>query len=173
MKKLIWIHGAIAGLIAGGVLAYSTSMWYKTGSYEGSMLVGYASMLIAFSLIFVGIKTQRDKYNGGSISFGKAFTTGLWITLIASSIYVIVWLISYYCFIPDFMDKYIEQTLAKASAAGATDAEVASQKEQMAAYQKMYNNPLFVVLSTYAEIFPVGLIVSVISALILRRKKTS
>lgn len=170
MKKLIWIHGIIAGFIAGGVLAFTTAIWYNTKSYEGSMLVGYASMLIAFSLIFVGVKTQRDKYNGGVISFGKAFKTGLWITLIASSIYVIVWLISYYFFVPDFMDKYIEQMATKAKAGGATESEITVQKEQMAGYQEMYKNPLFVILLTYAEIFPVGLIVSAICALILKRR---
>lgn len=173
MKKIIWINGTIAGLIVGAMLAYSTIIYTKTQSYPGSMLIGYASMLIAFSLIFVGIKTYRDKYNGGIISFGKAFTTGLWITLIASSIYVLVWLICYYFFMPDFMDKYVEQMLNDAKTSGASDADIASQRSKMASYQEMYKNPLFVILLTYAEILPVGLVVSLISALILKRKVTA
>src|ERR1017187_9822075 len=70
------------------------------------MLIGYASMLVALSLVFVGIRNYRDKYNNGVISFGKAFKIGIMIVLIASTIYVVAWLIDYFFFIPDFMEKY-------------------------------------------------------------------
>ncbi len=108
MKKNIIIYGLIAGIIV-SVLMLSTVNYIShcegNVDYGTSMLIGYASMLIAFSLVFVGIRNYRDKYNGGVISFGKAFKIGSMIVLIASTIYVVAWMIDYFFFIPDFAEK--------------------------------------------------------------------
>ena len=170
MRRIILICGLIAGLIVSSTMVYSMILCYRSNKFEGNMLLGYASMLIAFSMIFVGIRSYRNKYNQGVISFGKAFRIGLFIALVASSIYVIVWLIDYYLFIPDFMDRYTTHILNQAKSSGATEAEMVTKTKEMAMYTDMYKNPLFVILLTYAEILPVGLIVSLISALILKRK---
>lgn len=143
---------------------------YSSGNFEGSMLLGYASMILAFSLVFVGVKNYRDKYNGGIISFGKAFRIGLYIILVASTLYVLVWLVDYYVFIPDFMDKYSAHVINKAQNSGASANEIAAKTKEINTMKEMYNTPLMVVLLTYMEIFPVGLIVSIITALILKRK---
>jgi hypothetical protein len=103
------------------------------------------------------------------VSFGKAFRIGLYITLIASTFYVITWAIVYNFFLPDFMDVYTQQTL-RGMAATATPAEIQETTAEMAKYKEMYKNPLFFALLTYMEILPVGLIVSLITALILKRK---
>jgi hypothetical protein len=134
------------------------------------MLIGYASMLLAFSLVYVGIRNYRDKYNGGVISFGKAFKIGLTIVLIASTIYVVAWLIDYFFFIPDFMEKYAVHELDKLKAAGTSQAEIDKQTKEMANFARMYKNPFFNAMMTYVEILPVGLIVTLISSLILKRK---
>jgi len=133
-------------------------------------VLGYAAMVAAFSFIFIGIRNYRNRYNGGVITFGKAFKTGLYITLTASTIYVAVWLVDYYLFIPDFLDKYVPHVLKELKAGGATEPELAEKATEMADFKEMYKNPLFVVLITYMEVFPVGLIISLISALILKRK---
>ena len=132
--------------------------------------MGYTSMLLAFSMVFVGIKNFRDKYHQGSISFKKAFLIGLYITLIACTMYVIVWMIDYHYFIPDFMDKYSAHMIAQAKASGANQADIDKQIAEMAKFKEMYKNPVFMILMTYAEIIWVGLIISLISALILKRK---
>jgi ABC-type sugar transport system permease subunit len=170
MKKIVIICGLIAGCIVTAMMVISIAMCYRTGEFEGSVLLGYASMLLAFSLIFVGIKNYRDKYNGGMISFTKAFKIGLFISLIASSMYVIAWLIDYYFFIPDFMDKYSSYIIKQTKAGAASQLEIDSKISEMASFKEMYKNPLMVVLITYAEILPIGLIVSLISALLLKRK---
>lgn len=170
MKKIILVCGLISGLIVSAVMIYSTASCYNSNDFEGNMFLGYASMIIAYSLIFVGVKTFRDKYHGGKISFGKAFRIGLWITLIAATIYVVVWLIDFYFFIPDFMERYAAHMLNQAKNAGATAAELAQKAAEMNSYREMYKKPLFVILLTYAEIIPVGLVVSLIAALILRKK---
>jgi len=106
MKRNILICGLISGAIVAILMVFTSMACYKNEDFESSMVLGYASMILAFSLVFVGIKNYRDKFNHGEVSFGKAFKIGLYITLIASTMYVVVWLIEYYLFIPDFMDKY-------------------------------------------------------------------
>jgi amino acid transporter len=171
MKKNNLVFGLIAGGIVSIIMAIGVATTYQSMDFDRGMVIGYASMVIAFSFVFVGIKNHRDKYNGGVISFGKAFKTGLWITLIASTVYVAVWMVEYPLFFPDFMDKYSEHMIAKAKESGASLVEIESQTAEMTMYKDMYKNPLFVILFTYFEILPVGLVVTIISALILKRKE--
>ncbi len=172
MKKIVLVCGLISGLIVTAMMVITVAMCYRTGNFEGSMALGYATMLLAFSLIYIGIKNYRDKHNNGIISFGKAFKIGFYITLIASTIYVLVWLVDYYVFVPDFMDKYSELMINKTKQEGASQIEIDEKTAEMASFKDMYKNPLMIILLTYAEILPVGLIVSLISALILKRKST-
>lgn len=160
----------ISGLIITAVMVYSTAMCYAQQDFEGGVLRGYASMILAFSLIFIGIKNFRDKHNNGVISFGKAFKTGLLIALVGSSMYVAAWLVEYYFFFPDFMDTYSEHMLNQARVEGATQMELDQQVSEMAMYKDMYQNPLFVILLTYAEVLPIGVLIALVSALILKRK---
>ncbi|MEO6723463.1 MAG: DUF4199 domain-containing protein [Ferruginibacter sp.] len=169
MKKVVLVYGIIAGLIVAGLMAFSTSYFCSKGDFEGGMIYGYSAMIVAFSMIFVGVKSFRDKHNGGVIKFGKAFKIGLFISLIASTIYVISWLINYYFFMPDFMDKYAAVMLDKAKATGISAGELAKQTADMAQMKEWYKNPLFVILMTYVEILPVAVVVTLISALVLKR----
>jgi len=170
MKKNVLVFGSLIGIIFASFMVYAAAECYTNPDMESNDVAGYAGMIAVFSFIFIGVKNYRDKYNGGVITFGKAFKTGLYITLIASTIYVGVWLIDYYIFIPDFLDKYIPHVLKEASRQGATQAEVTEKAAQMASFKEMYKNPLFVVLASYAEVFPLGLIITLVSALILKRK---
>jgi Protein of unknown function (DUF4199) len=170
MKKIVIVNGLIAGAIAAAMIIMSMSIFHDKGNLEGGMLFGYASMLLAFSLIFVAIIRYRNKYNDGVISFGKAFQIGLYITLIASTIYVVAWLIDYYVFIPDFAEKYAAIMIDKLKASGASAVEIAKQTKEMDEFKVMYKNPVMVVLFTYIEILPVGLILTLIASLILKRK---
>jgi hypothetical protein len=173
MRKNIIIYGLISGAIVSIIMIFTTNyISHCEGNvdYGISMLIGYASMLISFSLVFVGIRNYRDKYNAGVISFGKAFKTGILIVLIASTIYVIAWLIAYFFFIPDFMEKYTAHELTKLKASGASQAEIDREAKEMADFAIMYKNPFFNAMMTYIEILPVGLIVTLISSLILKRK---
>jgi hypothetical protein len=173
MKRIVIIYGLIAGAVVSAFM--STTMLIaasdeKVHTGASSMVVGYLGMLISFALIFVAVKSYRDKQNNGLISFGKALGMGLLISLIASTLYVITWAIVYQNFLPDYMDKYcaamIEQ--AKASLSGsALQAEI----DEINKAKEMYATPLGFTLFTYAEILPVGILVSLIAALVLKRKK--
>lgn len=171
MKRIVLIHSLIAGFIVTLMMVITTAMCYNSSDFEGNMVMGYATMILAFSLIFIGVRTFRNKYNNGTITFGKALTIGLYITLIAASIYVVVWLIEYYLFIPDFMDKYTVHVLKQAKEGGAGEAELTKKAAEMARFKDMYKSPLMVILITYMEILPVGLIISLITALLLKRKQ--
>jgi len=170
MKKNVLLFGAIAGLITSAWTVGATSLCYRSGNFEGSMFLGYASMVIAFSMVFVGVKSYRDKYNHGLISFGEALKIGSLITLVASTVYVLTWLVDYYIFIPDFMDRYSAHMIADAQKSGESATRIAEKTSEIAKMKDMYNSPVWVVLFTYMEILPVGLIISVIAALILKRK---
>ena len=171
MKKTVLIYGIIAGLISTSLFIGLMLLGKAGHDFKNGMIYGYTLMILAFSFIFVATKITRDKYNGGVISFGKAFRIGLYITGIASTIYVIVWLIDYYFFIPDFAEKYSAHVLETLKASGASEAEITKQTAEMAKFSEMYKNPFFNALITYSEIVPVGLIVSLISALALKRKR--
>ncbi|MDB5150707.1 MAG: hypothetical protein JWQ57_4727 [Mucilaginibacter sp.] len=173
MKKNVLVFGSISGLIIAATGGISGALCYNNPNFQGNMWVGYGSMLLAFSLIFVAIKNYRDKYNEGIISFGKAFRIGLYIVLITSTVYVLIWLIEFYTFFPDFMTKYVAHILNDAKAHGATDAELKQKAAGMATYVKMYQNPFGVIVLTYMEILPVGLVIALIAALILKRKNAS
>jgi len=105
MKKLIWTYGLIGGFISTiGYLIMAGSGEITAEAMQNGMIYGFTSMIIAFSLVFIAIKTYRDKHNGGTITFGNAFKMGLYMALITSTIYVLVWLIAYYNFYPDFAE---------------------------------------------------------------------
>ena len=171
MKKNVLVFGLISGVIISTMMVISIGMCMRNQDFEGNKFVGYAAMVAAFSFIFLGVKNYRDKYNSGVISFGKAFKVGLYIALVASTLYVVAWLVYYYNFVPDFMDHYTQFVLRQAKRGGASDASLQETAAEMAKFKEQYKNPLLVILITYVEILPVGLIIALISALILKRKQ--
>ena len=172
MKKNILVFGSISGIIVGTLMALSL-FWANQGhDIKEGMLLGYASMVIALSLIYVGVRNFRDKYHDGVISFAKAMKLALGITLIASTIYVVFWLVEFYVFIPDFMDKYTAAHILQVKSSGLSQADIQKEVAQMESMRDAYDhNPLVVVLYTYLEIVPVGIIISLLTALLLKRKR--
>ena len=171
MKRTILICGLIGGLISVGWFLLSEQFFSFNMSMNTRMYFGYATMILGLSVIFVAIKNYRDNYNDGVITFGKAFKIGLFITLIASTVYVVVWMIDFTWFIPDFFDKYRSHMLTEMKAHGATAAEIQTKMTELNNGAELYKNPLFNALFTYMEIVPVGLVISVIAGLILKKKK--
>ncbi|HET8798060.1 MAG TPA: DUF4199 domain-containing protein [Thermoanaerobaculia bacterium] len=170
MKKTVLTFGLAAGLVLSATLLISMPLVLdKTLTFDNAEVFGYASMLLAFLLIFFGIRSYREN-NGGSITFGKAFQTGILITLLASAAYVVTWQIYFFNWGQDFTRQYTEHSLAKLKADGASDAEIAAMAKEMADFSRMYRNPLFNSAITFLEVFPLGLVVTLVSAAILRKK---
>ncbi|MBK8698112.1 MAG: DUF4199 domain-containing protein [Saprospiraceae bacterium] len=169
MKKTVLTYGIASGLICAVWMAGFIAMG-KFQDFENGMIYGYASMIIAFSLIFVAIHQHKKNYGNGHITFKTAFMIGFYITLIASTMYVLTWLYCYFNVIPDFFDNYLAYSLEKMKADKASTVEIEAYAKQMDDFKESYKNPIFNGLITYTEILPVGLLISLISALILRTK---
>ena len=172
MKRIILIYGLIAGAIVSAMMLITMPM-YKTGTLnmDNGELVGYSTMVIALSLVFFGIKSYRDKHLIGVISFGKATQVGLLITLVASVMYALSWEISYNQMGDEFVRKMTEHALEKMSAEGATEAERTAKREEWAAFAKLYKNPIVRFGFTIMEISWVGVVMTLASAGLLRKKE--
>jgi hypothetical protein len=173
MRKNIFIYGSIIGAILVANMIYVVNLCYTDYDFSSNNLVGYAAMVVVLSLIFFGVRNFRNKRNNGFITFGQAFKMGSLIALLSATLYVVAWLFYYYLFVPDFIDVYIPHVLREATADGATAAELAEKTKEMEQFREMYKNPLFVVLITYFEVLPVGIVVALISSLILKKKQAS
>jgi hypothetical protein len=169
MKKIVLVYGLISGICVATFMSFSIAYCYSKNSFDGSMLLGYTAMLLSFSLLFVGVKNYRDKHNGGIISFRNAFLMSLYMALIASTLYVVGWMIAYYNFFPDFIDRLAAYQLSSDKVSQMTPAQVAGIRAQMETFKDLYATPIGVAGATFMEILPVGLIVSLITALILKR----
>lgn len=167
MKRIVWTFGLIAGAIMSIMMALSVP--FMDGS-ERAAVVGYTSMVLAFLMIFFGIKSYRDNVAGGTISFGRALAVGLLITAVASACYVATWEVIYYKVMPDFGDKYAAQAVERTRKSGASQAEIDRKAKEMEEFKQMYNKPLFNVALTFLEPLPVGVLIALISAGVLRRK---
>lgn len=166
MKKVVLIFGLIIGTILCVNMVVMVNMMYSHTDFKGNDIVGYAAMVVLFSLIFFGVRNYRNKQLDGFISFGKAFKTGALIAFVGSTMYVVVWLFYYYLFVPDFIDVYSSYVLNNC-----TQADLPVKTAEMANFKEMYKNPLFVILITYSEVLPIGLVVALVSALILKKKQ--
>lgn len=169
MKKIVLTFGLIAGVIL-SVLMIATIPFMDRIGFDYALVVGYSTMVLAFLLVFFGIRSYRENVGGGQISFGRAFSVGILIVLVASILYVVTWEILYFNFIPDFFDKYANYLVEKSRAAGASAEEITAQTKQMNDMKVMYNNPFYNAAFTFLEPLPVGLVMTLISAALLRRK---
>lgn len=172
MKKIILIYGLIAGSIVAAMMLITMPMYNRgTLNMDNGELVGYTTMVIALSMVFFGIKSYRDNYANGSISFGKGFKVGILITLIASAMYGLAWEISYSKIGEEFTKKMTEKYYEDMKAEGATEAELQKAKEEWESFSEMYKNPIIRFgFTVFVEIFPVGLVITLVSAAVLKRK---
>jgi hypothetical protein len=170
MKKTVLTFGLIAGVIISVLMDGSLLLANKVGSGHNSMLLGYTMMVASFLLVYFGIRSYRDNNLAGQISFGRAFTCGILITLITCVFYVGTWEIIYFNFIPHFMDSYWAAQIAKVQARGLDPATTAAKVAEIQHSQQLYQNPLVNMAYTFMEPLPVGLIITLISAAVLRRK---
>jgi hypothetical protein len=172
MKKTILTFGLISGGISAlmmmSILPFKDRIDFDRGEY-----VGYTAIVLSFLLVFFGIRSYRNNVGNGQITFAKAFTVGIAITLISCICYVVTWEILYFNFMHDFMDKYSAYVIEKARASGASPAAIQAQLEQMKKYKEWYENPFLNAALTFIEPFPIGLIITLISAAVLRKKPKS
>ena len=169
MKKIVLTFGIIAGALLSLMMVATIPFMDRIG-FDYGMVIGYTSMVLAFLLVFFGIRAYRENVGGGQISFGRAFSVGILIVLIASLMYVVTWEILYFNFLPDFADKYAAHMLEKSRAAGASPEQLAAEAEQMNSMRWILNNPFLNAAVAFIEPLPVGLVLTLVSAGILRKR---
>jgi hypothetical protein len=168
--KYVLVYGIISGfiIIAVMTIGIATTDW---DSFYGSEWFGYLVMLAALSVIFVAVKRYRDRECGGVIRFGRAFGLGVGIAAMAGIAYVIGWEIYLATSGRDFMAEYSEGMVRGMEAAGASAGAIAEKAAEMRQMAELYRNPLFRIPITFVEIFPVGLLVALASAALLRNPR--
>ena len=169
MKKTVITFGLISGVISSGLMICFIPFYRQIGN-DRALILGYTSIVLSFLLVYFGIRSYRDNVADGHITFGKAFGIGICITLISCVFYVATWEVLERTVFPDFMDQYAATMVAKAQASGASAQVVQAKIDEMQRMKVMYANPFYNVLYTFIEPFPVGLVITLISAAVLRRK---
>jgi len=170
MKRTVWTFGLISGAILSLMMAITVPFEDKIGSDRG-LIIGYTTMVLSFLLVFFGIRSYRDKVAGGSVSFGRAFSVGILIAVISSLCYVATWEVIYFKFAPDFATKLEAYNLDRARKSAGTPAEVEKKVADMRQFNERYQNPLFNSAITFVEPAPVGLVIALVSAAVLRRRR--
>lgn len=168
MKQIVLKYGFIAGGMLAGMMFVQMAFMDQIG-FDMGAVVGYTTMVIAGLMIYFGIRSYRDGIGGGVVTFGRAFRVGITIVAISTTCYVAAWQVVYYKFMPDFGEKYAAHMLEKAKADGKTDAELEQQRVELEQFKEMYKNPLVNIGFTFLEPLPVGLLMTLLSAGLLRR----
>jgi len=172
MRKIVVTFGLISGAISSLIMIALVTFGHRIGFDRGAV-IGNTSIVLSFLMVFFGIRTYRDNIGNGQITFLKACVVGLSITLISCIFYVVTWEVIYYNFMPGFWDAYGAHLVQKLAASGANPAAIQAKLEQVRKYKELYKNPLFNAALTFIDPFPIGLVITLISALVLRRKPRS
>lgn len=167
MGRSIAVYGIISGVIV--VIGMYTGMAVVPEGGTMGMAVGYLSMLVALSFVFIGVKRYRDVELGGVIGFGKGLAVGFGIAAISSLFYVLSWEVYNSYTGGTFMAEYIAGSIEKMRASGKSPAEIAKFAAEMQGFAEQYKNPFFRMAMTFMEIGPVALLMPLISAALLRK----
>ena len=170
MKKIVLTFGLIAGAVLSGTMLALMPFHEQIGPDRG-MLIGYTNMVLAFLLIFFGVRSYREKVAGGRVGFMKALGVGLLIGLVASACYVATWEAMYFGAKNDYVEKYQAWELEKARKNGATEEQIAAKAAEMKKLAEMYRNPIFNSAITFMEPLPVAVVMALVSAGILSRRR--
>ena len=169
MKKIVLTYGLISGGIAAAIMLGTLPFLHLFEGYQ-NYVVGYTGIVLSALLIFFGVRSYRENVGNGKISFGRGFAVGILIALISAACYVAAWEVVYYKLSPGFADKIFDKEVQQLKASGAPQVQIDEKARQVESFKKLYANPLVNVCFTFIEPFPVGLLMTLISAVILRRR---
>jgi len=171
MKKIVWTFGLISAAIMAAFMF--ATLPFVNGLGAHSYILGYTGIVAGLLAVYFGVRSYRDNVLGGRIGFGRAFAVGLLIATIGSIGYVASWEVLYYEFMPDFYTKFAQSAVNQARMDGRSNAEIAQTKTAMDAMAENARNPAWVAVMTFIEPFPVGVVIALVSAGALRRKRES
>jgi len=169
MKKAILTFGLISGAISAAMMLIAMRISERIG-FEKGEIVGYTTIVLSALLVFFGVRSYRENVGGGRLTFGRGFLVGILITLISNACYVGTWEFVNHRYYPDFADTYARHVVEKAKASGASQEKVEATAKQMEDFKRIYANPAANVAMTFVEVFPIGLLMTLLSAGLLRKK---
>jgi uncharacterized protein DUF4199 len=169
IEKTVLTFGLISGAIAAATMLATLPFADAIGWEKGEIL-GYTTIVLSALLVFFGVRSYRENVGGGRLTFGRGFAVGILITLISSACYVGTWEIVYYKLMPNFAEKYAAHMVERARASGASQQKMEEAERQAKQFKQMYDNPAINVAIAFTEVFPIGLVVTAVSAGILRKK---
>lgn len=161
------------GIYSSGVLVVLFSLQFlfeDAMSYSTSEIYGYVSIILALSFVYFGIRNYRDALNNGLVSFSKALKIGLIITLLASITFGLINLVYTEIINPDFTNEYYAQSIEKFRET-LSEAEFQLKLKELEAQKDMFSNPLVGFSVMALTVFIIGFIITLISGLLLQRKK--
>jgi hypothetical protein len=170
MKKTVLTFGLISGAMLCAMFLM-TLPFHDVIGWDWGMVVGYTSMVLAFLLVYFGVRSYRDNVAGGRVGFFRALAVGALIALVSSACYVAMWQVVYFNFMPNFLTEYQAHAAAKARAEGVSEAVIAQQQKEMEEFEVMYQNPAINAAITFLEPLPVALVMVLVSAGVLSRSK--
>lgn len=170
MKRTVWTFGLISGAILSAMMLLTIPFADAIGPERG-MVIGYTTMVLSFLLVFFGVRSYRDNVAGGRVGFGRAMAVGSLIVVISSVCYVATWELIYHKLAPEYAAKMQAQMIERARAQGGTPEEVERKVAEMERFAEMYRNPAFNAAITFLEPLPVGLVIALVSAGILSRRR--
>ena len=170
-KRIVLTFGCLSGAVSAALMLATVPFMDRIG-FDRGLVVGYTGMVVSFLFVFFGVRAYREQLGPAPLTFGNAFGVGLMITLISCVFYVVTWEIVYFNFMPDFTDRYGKHVLDQLRASGATEAAILARQKELLDFKEMYRNPLVNIAFTFIEPLPVGLLMTLISAVTLRAKRT-
>jgi hypothetical protein len=170
MKKTVWTFGLIAGAIL-SVMMLITIPFMDSIGFDTGMVIGYTTMVVAFLLVYFGVRSYRDNVAGGKVGFGRALAVGSLIVLISSACYVATWEVIYFKLAPGYAEKMQAHMLEQSRASGQSPEQMQKKAADMEAFLKLYQNPAINAAITFLEPLPVGLVFALVSAGVLSRRR--
>lgn len=171
MKKTVWTFGLISGGVISALMLLALPFHDAIG-FDRGYIVGYTTMVLAFLFIYFGVRSYRDNVGNGHVSFGRALAVGSLIAVVSSVCYTATWEVIYFGgLMPDFAAKYQAYEIGKAKASGASQAQIDRQLADLKRFAELYKNPAVNAAMTFIEPLPVGLVIALVSAGVLRRRR--
>ena len=169
MKKIVLTFGLISGVMT-SLMMIGTLPFIESLGFDRGAIVGYTAIVLSFLLVFFGIRSYRENIGAGRITYGRGFAVGILITLISCAFYVATWEVIYFKVMPGFGEKWAGYMVAEAKAAGASQDVIDAKEKEAREFKVMYDKPLVNAAMTFTEPFPIGLLVTAVSALALRKR---
>ena len=171
MRRIVITYGLISAAISAVMWTGISLFMFHSTDFSGGMLIGYTAMLLSTFIIYFAMTNYRDNINGGEIKFGKAFLLGLYISIIYAVFYVVVWMILRQTILTDFVDKYVAWEMDQIQKASLSQEAIQQKLNELEETKKIFANPATEAMMVFMEPWPVTILVTFVSAIVVSRKK--